>query len=196
MHGRNCPFGLIAMRLLPDESLVVVVDVQPKFMEGCLNYEKTLNRIKFLVECANRLEVPVVATVQYPERMGGTEEELDGMIEGPALAKMSFSCCGNQDFLQVVRDSGARQVVLVGCETHICVCQTALDLLSLGVEVYLAMDAVTSRSAEASKLTVKRLRDAGAWICHTESAVYEWMGEAGTDEFRDVLKIVKKYPLD
>ncbi len=184
------------MRLLADESFVVVIDVQPKFMEGCLEYDKTLARVKFLVESANRLEVPVVATVQYPERMGGTEEALATMIEGPSLAKMSFSCCGNQDFLQMVRDSGARQIVLVGCETHICVCQTALDLLSMGIEVYLAMDAITSRSEEASKLAVKRLRDAGAWICHTESVVYEWLGEAGTDEFRDVLKLVKKYPLD
>lgn len=183
------------MRLLPEESFVVVVDVQPKFMEGCLDYEKTLGRVKFLVECANRMEVSVVATVQYPERMGGTEEELDAMIDGPALAKMSFSCCGNQDFLQLLRDSGATQVVLVGCETHICICQTALELLAMGVEVYLAMDAITSRSGEANKLAVKRLRDAGAWICHTESVVYEWLGEAGTDDFRDVLKIVKKYPL-
>lgn len=183
------------MKLRAEDSIVVVVDVQPKFMEGCLHYEKTLGRVKFLVECANWLEVPVVATVQYPERMGGTEEELDAMIEGPALAKLSFSCCGNEDFLMRIKNSGAMQVILVGCETQICVCQTALDLLSVGLEVYLAMDAITGRSEEATKLTVKRLRDAGAWICHTESAVYEWMEQAGTDEFRDVLKIVKKYPL-
>lgn len=184
------------MKLRAEDSVVVVVDVQPKFMEGCLDYEKTLGRIKFLVESANRLEIPVVATVQYPEKMGGTEEDLDAMIEGPALAKLSFSCCGNEDFLMRIKNSGAMQVILVGCETHICICQTALDLLSVGLEVYLAMDAITSRSTEASKITVKRLRDAGAWMVHTESAVYEWMDAAGTDEFKDVLKIVKKYPLE
>ncbi|ARU42168.1 hypothetical protein CCB80_13865 [Armatimonadetes bacterium Uphvl-Ar1] len=183
------------MRIFAGESIVVVVDVQPKFMSGCLEYEKTLGRIKFLVECARELDVPVVATVQYPERMGGTEEELDNMIEGPALAKMAFSCCGNPDFLRRIKDAGAQQVILVGCETHICVCQTALDLLASGYEVFLAMDGVTSRSAEAYKLAVKRLRDAGAWVCHTESVVYEWLGEAGTDEFKTILQIVKKYPL-
>jgi nicotinamidase-related amidase len=183
------------MVLNRNESLVVVVDVQPNFMKGCLQYEETLARIKFLVECANRLQVPVLATVQYPERMGGTEESLDELIDGVALAKLSFSCCGNEDFLQQVRDSGATQIVLVGCETHICICQTALDLLAVGVEVYLALDGITSRSEQANKIAVKRLRDSGAWVVHTESAVYEWLEAAGTDEFKDVLQIVKRYPI-
>lgn len=183
------------MKLRADESFVAVIDVQPKFMQGCLDYEKTLNRVKFLVECANRLHVPVLHTVQYPERMGGTEETLAALIGKPALAKMAFSACGNEDFLVELRDSGANQIVLAGCETHICVCQTALDLLAIGYEVFLAMDAVTGRSGEATKFAIKRLRDAGAWICHTESVVYEWMGEAGTDEFRDILQVVKSYPV-
>lgn len=183
------------MKLRADESLVAVIDVQPNFMQGCLDYQGTLNRTKFLVECANRLEVPVLHTVQYPERMGGTEDGLAALIGKPALAKMSFSACGNEDFLVEIRDSGATQVVLAGCETHICVCQTALDLLAVGYEVFLALDAITSRSANATKTAVKRLRDAGAWVCHTESVVYEWMGEAGTDAFREVLKSVKSYPI-
>lgn len=183
------------MLLKPESSIVVVVDMQPTFLNGCVNHEKILNRAKFLVECAAKLEVPTVATVQYPDRMGGTEESLHEMIQGETFPKMVFSCCGSEGFQSVLESTLSQQVILVGIETHICITQTALELLEQGYEVYLAMDAITSRSEQANKIGLKRLRDAGAWVCHTESVVYEWMKSAESPAFKEVLQIVKRYPL-
>ncbi|MDI9638810.1 isochorismatase family protein [Kamptonema cortianum] len=181
------------MRLESENCVLVVVDMQPTFLAGIFDAEKVLARTKFIVESANLLDVPVLATVQYPERMGGTEESLDAMIAGPTLGKMAFSCCGCEDFSHEFKQLDRGQVLLVGIETHICITQTALDLLDQGFEVFVAADAVSSRTLEANKIGFKRLRDFGCWLVHSESAVYEWMQGADHEKFRDVLGIVKKY---
>jgi len=183
------------MQLNAESSIVVVVDMQPTFLNGCVEHEQILNRSKFLVECAAKLEVPMVATVQYPDRMGGTEESLHALIQGETFPKMVFSCCGSEGFNAVMESTRSQQVILVGIETHICITQTALDLLEQGYEVYLAVDAISSRSAQSSKIGLQRLRDAGAWVCHTESVVYEWMKSAESPAFKEVLQIVKRYPV-
>ncbi|MCB0825147.1 MAG: isochorismatase family protein [Armatimonadetes bacterium] len=181
------------MRLHAEECLLIVVDMQPSFLGGIVGADEVMKRTKFLVECANLLEVPTLATVQYPERMGGTEESLHAMIQGETLDKMAFSCCGASGLMEAVEKSERGTIVLVGIETHICVTQTALDLLEEGYEVAIVLDAVSSRSEQANKIGTKRLRDAGAQVVHSESVVYEWMESADHPKFRDVLKVVKAY---
>lgn len=181
------------MTILRDQSLLAIIDMQPSFLAGCVRSEATLNRTSFLTECAQLLDVPIVATEQYPARMGGTDPELASKLAGPGLAKMAFSACGCDEFIQKVEESGKFTVILCGIETHICITQTALHLLERGLEVFVVGDAVTSRSEEANQIAFDRLRDAGAWVCHSESVVYEWMESADHPKFRDVLQLVKRY---
>jgi nicotinamidase-related amidase len=140
------------------------------------------------------MEVPVVATEQYRERMGGTHESLmPHLASEDVIGKMSFSCCGCGEFMDRLRATGRTRAILVGIETHICVSGTALDLLEAGLEVAVCPDAVSARSLERHKLGMERIRDAGAAPIHTEAVLYEWMRTAEHERFRDALKLVKEF---
>lgn len=159
-------------------------------MHGMSDSAVVLERTKFLVECALILQVPIIATEQYPTRMGGTEESLLALLPCPPLPKMAFSCCGAEGFSEALGDRN--QIVLVGIESHICVAQTALDLRASGKAVVLAEDAITTRSADRHRLGIARAAAAGATVAHTEAIVYEWMVSADHPSFRNVLNVVKR----
>ena len=173
------------------DSVLIVVDMQEKFLAPIVNKGQVINRCKFMIEVANLLMVPVLATVQYSERMGGTIPEIAEMIK-TAHNKMPFSCCGSDDFLSELNTLGRSQVVLVGIETHICVNQTAHHLLELGKEVFVVADACGSRGS-GHDIGIPRLRHAGVTVAHSESVVYEWLESAENPQFKAALDIVKKY---
>jgi len=175
------------------ESLLLVIDMQPTFLDGCWQAEQVFNRSKFIVECATILGVPTVATEQNPERMGRTEPSLAALIESDPLAKLSFSCCGSSHLNDHIKALSKKQVIIVGIETHICVNQTAHHLVENGYEVIVCPDAVTARTEHRHKEGIKRLRDLGVTLAHSEAVVYEWMQSANHPKFKDVLAIVKRY---
>jgi nicotinamidase-related amidase len=177
-----------------EDSVVVVIDMQPSFLDGCWRGPEVLGRVKFLVESANLLGVPVLATEQYRDRMGGTEPGLAALIGQEALDKLSFSCCGTASFSESLSSLGRRQVVLTGIETHICVNQTAHHLVEAGDrEVVVCVDAVTARSEDRHRIGMERIRALRCTPAHTESVVYEWLGSATHPQFRDALRLVKQY---
>jgi nicotinamidase-related amidase len=177
-----------------EDSVVIVVDMQPSFLDGCWRGAEALQRAKFLVECANLLGVPVLATEQYRERMGGTEPSLAALIGQEALNKLSFSCCGASPFNTAFESLDRNQAVLVGIETHICVSQTAHHLVEqVQTEVIACVDAVTARTEDRHRIGMERIRGIGVTPSHTESVVYEWLGSASHPKFREVLNLVKRY---
>lgn len=185
---------MAASTLRAESSVLVVVDIQPSFFSGIVDGERILERTEFLLRVARTMDVPVLTTEQYPSRMGGTHERLLPLLgNGTAMAKMSFSCSGCEAFQTQVNALNRKQVVLVGIETHICVSQTAHDLLRSGYEVIIGADAISARTLDRHKIGLKRIRDAGAVTAHTESIAYEWMESADHPKFRDILKIVKEY---
>lgn len=173
-----------------EDALVVLIDVQPTFMSAIHEGDRVVRRSKFLLDIANLLDVPLIATEQNAERMGGLDPSL--VPPTPIVPKMTFSCWGSEEFRTRVRDTKKGSIVLVGIETHICVSLTALDLLDSGFDVFVCPDAVSARSNEMHKLGMERMRDAGVMPAHTESLAYEWMGTAKHPKFRDALKIVKE----
>lgn len=179
-----------------EESLLVVIDLQPSFMLGVHDSDAVIDRARFLIEAANLLGVPVIATTQYATRMGGIDERLSTALESahPVIDKMAFSCAGSEAFVKRLEKTDRVQAVVCGIETHICVCQTVLDLMALDYDVYVVGDAVTSRSEHACRLAIRRMSDAGAFITHSESCVYEWMRTAEHPRFRDILALVKSVP--
>ena len=177
-----------------DDTLLVVVDMQEPFLRGIHERERMTDNVRLLSQAAGILGVPVVPTLQYAERMGSVVAEIADVLpsqSAPPLDKMCFSCGGSVGFLQRLEDTGRRQILLCGVETHICVSQTALDLVHLGYQVHVAADAVSSRSGEKHKLGMERMRDSAVLPCAAEAAVYELLGEAGTAEFKSVLALVK-----
>ena len=183
------------LKLHSSESILAVIDIQPVLTKTVEDADRVLRRTAFLAQIARLLEIPVLATEQNPSRMGATHELLTEWVQNPApFPKMTFSAVGSSEFLTALQASGRRKVVLVGMETHICVCHTACDLLELGYEVAVCPDAVSSRTMERHKLGMERIRDAGAVPAHTESVAYEWLGSADHPLFKAALAIVKQYP--
>jgi len=176
-----------------EDSILVVVDVQPKFLDPIWRKDDVLQRIKWMVSCAALLDVPVLVTEQVPDKMGGTESSLAALLDPSVkpVPKSAFSCWGEEAFVKLFDRLKRPQVVLVGIETHICVCQTAHDLLDEDLDVIVCADAVSARTEDAHANGLKRMSDEGTAVAHTESVVYEWMRDARHPAFRDVLKVVK-----
>lgn len=178
-----------------ESSALIVIDFQDSFLAPIPNKERILERAKFLIEAANVLGIPIIATEQYATRMGGTTEAIAkklGDLVKP-IDKLCFSCFGSESFQTAIANSRATQMVITGIETHICVCQTAMDLLEAGHTVFVAADAVTGRIETAHQIAIDRMACEGCKITHTESVVYEWLKSADVAEFKAVLNLVKQY---
>ena len=175
-------------------SVLVVVDLQPKFLAPIFERDRVIARAKFLIQAANLLGIPVLATEQVPEKMGGTHPEIRALLPPaePPIAKTVFGCTESEEFMSAFERHRHRHVIVIGIETPICVSQTALGLLDRDYEVVVCPDGVSSRSLEMHKLGMERIRDAGAAPIHTEAVVYEWLESAAHPRFRDVLELVKK----
>ncbi len=180
--------------LRPENTLLVVVDMQDAFLRVMHNPEALAANVLLLVQSAGILGVPIIATTQNAARLGGIASVVADVLPADAPApidKMTFSCAGSDAFLENLEQGGRRQILLCGVETHICVSQTALDLVHLGYQAHVAADAVSSRTVEKHKLGMERVRDGGTSPCAAEAAVYELLGAAGTPAFKQILSLVK-----
>ncbi|MCS6950133.1 MAG: hydrolase [bacterium] len=179
--------------LRADRSVLVVVDMQEPFLRYVHERERVIQQCRLLVQSASVLKVPVIATLQYAQRMGGIIPEIAEVLpeSSEPIDKMCFSCYGSDPFRAALMASERSQVVLCGVEAHICVTQTALDAQEGGFQVHVVQDAVSSRARENWQVAMERLRHAGVVVTCAESVVYEWLVQAGTDEFRQILQWVK-----
>jgi len=147
--------------------------------------------IQKLIGAARVLKLPMLVTAQYINGLGPVCAEIVEATPGIApMEKMAFSCCGSEEFVRVVKDLRRQRIILCGIEAHVCVQQTAIDLMK-DYFVYVAADAIGSRHRHDHKVAVERMRDCGAVIATVESAVFELLREAGTDQFKQVLPLFK-----
>jgi nicotinamidase-related amidase len=175
-----------------ENSLLVIVDVQGKLTQLMYEKEKLIASLVRMVKGARILGIPILWNEQNPAGLGGTIPELtELLIDLQPMSKMTFSCCGNPAFIEELRRSGRRQVLLVGIEAHICVYQTAAELLQQGYEVYLVSDAVSSRTIENKQVGMERVRSQGAVITSTEMALFELLRTADQSCFREISRLVK-----
>lgn len=176
-----------------DHSVLVVVDMQEPFLRNAFERERVVNSCRLLIQSAKVLNVPIIATLQYAQKMGGVVPEIAEVLPDGCepIDKMCFSCYGSEPFRAALMASERTQVVVCGVEAHICVLQTALDAQAAGFQVHVVEDAVSSRSRENWQNAVHRMRHAGIVVTCTESALYEWLIQAGTDQFRQILPLVK-----
>jgi nicotinamidase-related amidase len=186
------------MKKLPERetTLFVVIDIQEKLVPAIDAdlYGRALPNVQRSIETCRILGVPVFVTEQYPRGLGKTVPEVESALEGMACSrfeKSTFSCARDGAFLEAVASAGRRQVVLCGMETHVCVLQTAFDLLGAGFEVCVLEDAVSSRSSAAWRTGIDAMRQAGALVLPTESFLFSLLKEAGTPEFKKVSSLVR-----
>jgi len=175
-----------------DSTVLVVIDVQDRLFRVMPDREALADSLRKLVSGARVLGVPVILTEQYPKGLGPTIAGLAELMPGiKPIPKLSFSCCGEKHFLRELKSLGRRQVLLAGIELHVCVYQTAVDLLAAGYEVQVVADCVASRRVEDRKIGLMKLRDGGAGLTTAEMALFELLQVAEGDVFKEISRIVK-----
>jgi nicotinamidase-related amidase len=138
------------------------------------------------------IALPVLVTEQYPKGLGRTIEEIKKAVpDYQPIEKVSFSCCGEQEFINKLRALNRKTIVMTGMETHVCVLQTCIELLKEGFNVHLVKDAVCSRTKENWNTGVSFMRDAGAVISCTETVLFQFLRVAGTEEFKTISKRIR-----
>jgi isochorismate hydrolase len=176
-----------------NQAVLVVIDVQEKLCRAM--DEKVLARLTgniiILQEAARELAIPMVVSAQYVKGLGETLAIIRERTTDPILEKMTFSCCGDPAFMDRMTASGRKQALVVGMEAHVCVLQTVLELLDAGYTVHLVRDAIMSRCRENWLIGQETAAAAGAVITSTETALFQLLRAAGTEEFKKLSKLVR-----
>lgn len=170
-------------------SVLLLVDVQERLVPAVLDHEQVVANCAWLARVAADLGVPVLASEQYPAGLGHTVPALGKYLDGRSLMeKVHFSCASEAGCRERLDDLDRDHVVLAGMEAHVCVLQTALELMDSGRSVFVVAEAVSSRRARSVELALDRMRQAGVWVVNREMVAFEWLRRAGTEQFRSVSK--------
>ena len=176
-----------------NDAVLAVIDVQDRLCRAMDQtiLERLTGNIAILLEAARELGLPVLATKQYVKGLGETLPVLKEKLMEPAIEKMTFSSCGEAPFPERLKALGRKQVIVTGMETHVCVLQTVIELIDAGYHVHVVRDAVMSRRKENWKVGIEAATAAGAVPTSTETALFQLLRTAGSDEFRKLAKLVR-----
>lgn len=181
------------MLLDKNHSCLIIVDIQERLAPAMFDGgAEAIRNAAILLQAAKRLGVPVLVSEQYPRGLGRTVPQLAEYMpaDGP-VEKLEFACPSNAGFADRLNLLGKKQAVIAGMEAHICVLQTALKLRAQGLAVFVAADAVASRKQSSMDHAFARIEDTGGAIITTEMAVFEWLEQAGTDDFKILSKLIQ-----
>ncbi len=173
------------------EAVLVLVDYQGRLADIVDRSELVIPNALRMIKGCQALGVPVIATVQVPEKLGPMPAELEEALDGEPIAKSVFSALREPEFLLALHQSGRKQVILGGIEAHVCVLQTGLDLMDAEYELQVLSDGIFSRASENHDLALQRLHDAGATLTSVEIALFEMIRTSKHPEFRTISKLVK-----
>ena len=186
--------GSPQVRVAADGTILLVVDMQERLMAAMPEEarERTIKNIGILLSLAGRMGIRAIATEQYPKGLGRTIPEIaESMPDFEPVEKISFSCCGGAGISDWLPDVDPGEIVVTGCETHVCVFQSVSDLLDQGWNVHVPADAVCSRTKENWETGLRLMEKAGALITSTETVVFDILRVAGTDEFKFMSRLLK-----
>jgi nicotinamidase-related amidase len=179
--------------ITPRETLLLIIDVQGRLAQSVVHSATVEANIGKLVRGCSILDVPVLLTEQYPKGLGSTVDSVKELLQGNiAVEKLSFSCCGTPDFMKRLRSFNRNDILVTGIESHVCVYQTAVDLVEFGYNVHLVTDCVSSRTEENRLLGIRCIEKAGASLTSTEMALFELLRVAEGERFKAISKIVKE----
>ena len=174
-----------------DNTLLLIIDIQEKLVSVMKHKEQVIDNTKILITAAKEMSLPIIITEQYPKGIGPTVEGIKEVVDNvKPFEKISFSSYIDE-IKEALDSTGRKKVIITGMETHICVFQTARDLLNNGYEVFVARDAVCSRTKENFLNGLELMKDTGAVISNTETIIFDLMKVAGTPEFKVLSKLIK-----
>lgn len=176
-----------------EKAALVVVDMQEAFRSAISVFPEIASMIAMMIRSSQLLELPIIVTEQYPKGLGRTAEEI--LLSLPDdfefYEKTAFSSCGADGLMEKLDQSGARQIILCGIETHICVNQTAHDLLEKGFEVHLLTDCVGSRFEQNRRTAIEKMQLSGVVPSCVEMALFEMMRDARHEKFKEIQNLIK-----
>ena len=180
------------MLIKREQSLLLVVDIQEKLAPAIFAADAAVQNNVRLLTATEQLGIPTFVSEQYVRGLGPSVAEIrDATVHGHFFEKTHFSCTAEPGVLEKLHANGRKQILLTGMESHVCVLQTGLGLLAAGFTVFLVADATSSRTPENRSAAIDRLRANGAHIVTTEMVLFEWLEKAGTDQFRQLLPLIK-----
>ncbi|MBS4021898.1 MAG: hydrolase [Dethiobacter sp.] len=178
--------------LSPENSALIVIDIQGNLAHMMHEKEAFFKNVQIMIKGAKILDIPIVWIEQYPQGLGPTIPEVAELLDGnQPIGKITFNGCLNENILQAIESLQRRRLLITGMETHICVYQTVMGLLRSGFEVHIVGDAVSSRTSANKKIGIEKMKEGGAYITSTETVLFELLGIAGGEEFKEILNLVK-----
>jgi nicotinamidase-related amidase len=173
-------------------AVLIIIDIQGNLAQAMYDKENLFaNNVK-LIQGFKAFNLPIIVTEQIPQKLGQTIPQIASQLEGiNPIAKETFSCWDDLNFIKQLKALSRKQIVIAGIECHVCVYQTALDLISNGYTVHLIADAVSSRTPENRQIGIDAMKSAGAHITSTEMVLFELLRTAADPKFKEIFKIVK-----
>ena len=180
------------MRILKENTAAVVIDLQARLYPYIHEHQKLTKNNEILIQGLKTLDIPILVTQQYTKGLGATIPEIQKVLgEHEVIEKSSFSCCDDKIFMEELKALNKKQVIISGIEAHVCVMQTVTDLLIADFQPVLVADCISSRNPEHKKIAIERMQNQGAIITTYESVLFELLRYSGTDEFKQISKLVK-----
>ncbi len=173
------------------ETAFILIDIQEKFLPVIHGIETVINNANKLVKGADILKIPLIVTEQYPKGLGHTVDSILFKDNQDIIEKIHFDCFGCDAFIEKINVINPRTLVIFGIEAHVCVLKTCLSAISRGYNVHVVADAISSRTLENKSIAIERMRQSNAFIVSTEMILFQLIDQAGTDEFKEISKIVK-----
>jgi nicotinamidase-related amidase len=186
----------MSLLINPTRAQALVIDIQERLLPAMSQGEAALANCARLVQAAARLSLPVTVSQQYPKGIGQTVEGLRQHLpnESVTLDKMSFSCMRDGALRQRIEQlagDGRDQIIVCGIEAHVCVLQTAIEIVEAGLQCFAVVDAMASRAPDSKAFAIARMQAAGVVPVTTEMAIFECLGVAGTADFKALMPLVK-----
>ena len=175
-----------------DDTALVLIDIQEKLARAMHNKEALFDNLKRMVQGSRVLGLPILWAEQNPDGLGPTIREIADLLpDKKPVSKFSFSCCGNEAFINNLKAIKCKNMLVAGIEAHVCVYQTVADLVNLKFDVQVVSDAVASRTPENRLIGLEKSKAAGAGLTSTETALFELLKDAGNEYFRKIIEVVK-----
>lgn len=174
-----------------NETVFILIDIQEKFLPVIYEIQTVINNANKLIKGAFILKIPLIVTEQYPKGLGHTVDSISLGNNQEIIEKIHFDCFGCDKFVERINVIKPKSLVLFGIESHVCVLKTCLSAISNGYDVHIVADAVSSRTLENKIIAIERMRQSGAFIVSTEMILFQLIDQAGTDEFKEINKLVK-----
>lgn len=183
--------GAMSALLGKDGTLFVIIDMQDTLLKKCHDWETVTARSVVFLKFCHVVDIPIVATEQYPKGLGRTNLEVAEAAGTDFIPKTTFDCFGEPAIVKAVEAHAPKTLILAGIEAHVCILQTALDALERGYRVHVLADAVSSRASWMADNGLARMASAGVVVSNTESSMFEIVGDSADPLFKRMLFLVK-----